>query len=161
MPLLLPSRDTFLVRQNVVILVHEGERGRVLREIRTHNLVPDTGLDQFADIVRYAHNGFPANGANPQYIAVGNGTAAAAASDTILGSEVYRGEISYRYYQTNGIQWELFLGTEYANYYFLTEAGLFSAPSGGNLWGRTIYDPIEKMPSVSVTYQWTWTVSNA
>jgi hypothetical protein len=149
-------KSTFIVVPNVEITVHEGDGGRILRRVRTNNLITDSGLDHMRNLIAYPDADI-STGFTPMYIAVGSGGVAAAAGDTTLGNEIFRGEITQRYPQTHGIEFHLFLTTAQGNGAELTEAGIFHIDTGGTLWSRCTYAAISKSVAISVNYRWTWT----
>lgn len=152
---LLPIRETIAVNPNVEIQVREGRR--LVRTIRAHNLVVNSGLDKLRDLIGYPDPGFDPAGKTPAYMAIGTGATAAAATDTTLGTEVFRKLITARYPQTHGIEFLLDLQTSEANGNTLTEIGLFSESADGILWSRCVHTAITKTALVTVSYRWTWT----
>lgn len=151
-------QSNLVIVPNVVIVVRRGDDDRIIRTIRAHNLIVDTGLNKLRDLVSYPDSAFDPAGKTPAFFAVGTGTTAAAASDTALGTEVFRSSIAQRYPQTKGIEFYLDLRTTDANDSELTEVGLFSEPEDGNLWSRCVHAPITKNNTVTVQYHWTWTL---
>jgi len=113
------------------------------------NLVTNAGKALFANL-------FIGTGTAPTHIALGTGTDAAAASDTALGTEVYR-EAATRSRVT------ITVANDTSQYtytfpidatYSLTEAGLLNAASGGTLCCRQVYTALPVLDADSVKATW-------
>ena len=94
------------------------------------------------------------------HMAVGTGTTAVAAGDTTLETETDRNALSVSggAPSTNTVVhtavWNAGDGTG-----ALTEAGLFSASSGGTMNARTVFSAVNKGASDVLTITWTVTIS--
>lgn len=128
------------------------KNGEVIREI--DNLVVTAGKELLAS--RLAGN----SGSVISYMAVGTGTTAAAVGNTTLATEVDRNALSVSGGTVSGA------GVTYATTWLagdatgaLTEAGLFTAASGGTMLARTVFAAVNKGADDLVTISWTVTVS--
>lgn len=127
------------------------KNGKVEREVK--NLVVTTGKQLVAANL--------AGGSTTlTHMAVGTGSTAAAAGNSALGSEIDRNALttSGGTASSNTVQfdctWAAGDGTG-----ALTEAGLFTASSGGTMLARTVFATVNKGADDTVTISWTVTVS--
>jgi len=94
------------------------------------------------------------------HMGVGSGSGAAAVADTALGSEIDRNALSVSGGAVSGAvvtytcTWSPGDGTG-----ALTEAGLFSASSGGTMLARTVFAVVNKGADDTVTVVWDVTIS--
>jgi len=128
------------------------KNGEVIREI--DNLVVTAGKELLAS--RLAGN----SGSVISYMAVGTGTTAAAVGNTTLATEVDRNALSVSGGTASGA------AVTYSTTWLagdatgaLTEAGLFTASSGGTMLARTVFAAVNKGSDDLVTISWTVTVS--
>ena len=128
------------------------KNGEVIREI--DNLVVTAGKELLAS--RLAGN----SGSVISYMAVGTGTTAAAVGNTTLATELDRNALSVNGGTASGA------AVTYATTWLagdatgaLTEAGLFTASSGGTMLARTVFAAVNKGSDDLVTISWTVTVS--
>lgn len=91
------------------------------------------------------------------HMAIGSGTAAAAAGDTALGSELARVALtatvtgnSIKYVGT----WNAGVGTG-----SVSEAGVFNAASGGTMLCRSVFSALDKAADDSLQIEWTVTLT--
>lgn len=145
------------MRANVGMEVRDAETGKVLHEQRSKNLVVTAGRNVLRDLLRGSLASVSAGTAG--YFAIGTGTTAVAASDTTLGTEVARAAVTSTTVTDGAIVIKYFLPSGTANGSSLTEAGLFTASSGGTMIARTVHDAIAKTSSITITYSWTITFS--
>lgn len=142
----------------VLIQVHDAATGRLLQELRTRNLIVNSGLAFLID----RGKGDTFNIAN--FFAVGTGNNPPAATDTLLGSEVFRTQIATSR-RIGSNQWEIkgFVASGQANGYTLQEFAVFGVPDAntGPMLCRLIYSPISKNTSSTITYIWTGTLAAA
>lgn len=122
---------------------------KVVKEV--DNLVVTAGKNYVADRMKN-------NSTVMGYMAVGTGTTAAAAGDTTLASESDRNALTSTTVTNNEVA---YVGTWAAGdaSVAITEAGLFSASSGGTMLARTVFSAVNKGASDSLTITWTITVS--
>ena len=92
------------------------------------------------------------------HMAVGTGTTAAAAANTTLVSETDRNALTSTTVTNNEIAYVATWAAGDATA-ALTEAGIFSASSGGDMLCRTVFSVVNKGASDSMTITWTVTVS--
>lgn len=165
-----PALTVASLRCNIQISVHRARDKKLLRVIRTKNLMVRSGRRQLRDLIMYPLSAGPVlpaeeefgTPATPNYIEVGSsGTAVADTQETLLGP-VFRKEITLRTPQTSGFKIQLYLDPSEANgsgTQELREVGLFSLITGGLLWARAIHTLINKTNLISVTYDWTFTIT--
>ncbi len=122
---------------------------KVVQEV--DNLVVTAGKNFVADRMKN-------NSTVMGYMAVGTGSTAAAAGNTTLGSESDRNALTSTTVTNNEVA---YVGTWAAGdaSVAITEAGLFSASSGGTMLARTVFSAVNKGASDSLTITWTITVS--
>lgn len=132
-------------------------KGRVRETRHVSNLVVNAGLDWLKD--------FAFNPSTTQtqmgYIGVGSDNTAEAATDTALGSQVARQAVSA---YTAGGTGVLTVDTTFAAGVAtgaLTEAALFDASSGGDMWNRATFSTVNvgAGDSIKVTITITFTAS--
>ena len=115
------------------------------------NLVVTAGKNYVADRIKN-------NSTVMSHMAIGTGTAAAAAGNTALGSESARTALTSSTVTDNEIVYvDTFaagIGTG-----AITEAGIFNASSGGTMLCRTVFSVVNKGASDAMTITWTVTVS--
>ena len=107
-----------------VVLVLTDENGNLKQRQEIKNLVVTTGLDYISDKM-------VSSASTVSHMAIGTGTAAPAASDTALGTELDRNAFSSAS-SSNGVctfnaQWAAGDGTG-----AISEAGIFAGASGGS-----------------------------
>lgn len=104
-----------------------------------HNLIVDKGYDFISDCF-----GNSTRPAAMRYIAVGTGTAAPAATNTALGSEVLRKACTYTHTASSKFFTLNVTFNPGEASAALTEAGVFNATSGGSMFDRVTYPVINK-----------------
>ena len=123
------------------------------KEVReVNNLIVNGGLEMLASRLKDASTTVPS------HMAVGIGTAAAVGSQTALVSESARVAFSNSNLVTTNVtgdslQYIATFGAGVATG-TLTEAGIFNAASSGTMFSRTVFAPINKTASDSVTITW-------
>ena len=120
---------------------------------RIPNLVVTSGRNLVASRLAGA-------GSNITYMGVGSGTTAAAAEQTALTVEIDRNSLTVPAGTASNNT------VEYASTWAagdgtgaLTEAGLFTAASGGTMLARTVFAVVNKGANDSITITWTITIS--
>ena len=115
------------------------------------NLVVTAGKNYVADRIKN-------NSTVMSHMAIGTGTAAAAAGNTALGSESARTALTSSTVTNNEIVYvdTFAAGTGTGA---ITEAGIFNASSGGTMLCRTVFSVVNKGASDAMTITWTVTVS--
>ena len=115
------------------------------------NLVVTAGKNYVADRIKN-------NSTVMSHMAIGTGTAAAAAGNTALGSESARTALTSSTVSSNEI---VYVDTFAAGVGTgaITEAGIFNASSGGTMLCRTVFSVVNKGASDAMTITWTVTVS--
>nr|DAE40588.1 MAG TPA: tail collar fiber protein [Caudoviricetes sp.] len=121
---------------------------------RNHNLITDAGIDFLANSF-----GNATRLSQMAYIAVGTGTAAAANSDTALGTELLRKSAGVTHTAgTTKVTVEATFSAGEATG-ALTEAGILNASTGGILFDRIVFPVINKGASDTVTFTFEITLS--
>lgn len=135
------------------------EYGNLKDERHLDNLIVDTGFEGVAYRIA-PHDGSPAS--DPwNYIAIGTGTEAAAASDTALLGEVARlqdATATYTSTPSKQLQLQVSFGPTVGTGN-IAESGLFNAESGGTMLARQTFTTITKGASDTLTVTWTITLS--
>jgi len=127
------------------------KNGEVVREIP--NTIVTAGKNNIAALITDA-------GAKMTHMAVGTGTTSVAAGNTTLVNETDRNALSVAGGSPSSntvvhtAVWAAGDGTG-----SLTEAGLFSASSGGTMMARTVFSAVNKGASDVLTITWTVTIS--
>ena len=139
--------ENFKVTGAVVIR----KNGEIVKEIP--NTIVTAGKNGIASLITGA-------GSAMTHMGVGTGTTGVVAGDTALETEVDRNALvtSGGVASTNTVEfesvWNAGDGTG-----ALTEAGLFSASTGGTMLARTVFSVVNKSASDILTITWTVTVS--
>ena len=127
-----------------------GPDGQLKDRRKVRNLITTVGRGQVIDRLQAA------SPAVCDYIAIGTGATAAAAGDTILQTEVARGQgtLTQPDAFTDRSVYTFAAGTGTGN---ITEAGRLNAPSAGVLMGRQVFTAVNKTASDSlqITYDFT------
>ena len=115
------------------------------------NLVVTAGKNYVADRIKN-------NSTVMSHMAIGTGTAAAAAGNTALGSESARTALTSSTVTDNEIVYvdTFAAGTGTGA---ITEAGIFNASSGGTMLCRTVFSVINKGAADTLGITWTVTVN--
>ena len=133
---------------NCTIEERDAVTGEVLSVQKVHNKVPDVGITSILGLLC-------GNGQLPiGYFAVGTGTTTPAHGDTALGTEVFRTSVTQQIISGATLMVKLYLDTNSANGYTLTEAGLFDLPTGGDLFAHQVYAGVAKTSANEITYTW-------
>lgn len=136
------------LRANVTVEIRDAA-GRLISTQRQHNLVVTAGRNLVRDLLSNASS------ARLTHLALGTGTATVAATDTTLGTEVFRGALTSLTASAGKLTAVYYLGTGSANGHTLSEAGLFTASSGGTLYARALLaSTIAKTAAISATFTW-------
>lgn len=132
-----------------------GPDGRLKQEQVRHNVFTNYGRSKIVDLLQ----GGVAITA-PDYIAIGTGTNAAAATDTALQTEVARaqGTLTQPDAYTDKCVYTFGAGVGTGS---ITEVGRIDAASSGNLFGRSVDTAIPKgaLDTLEITYNFTYAAS--
>lgn len=133
-------------------IVLKDASGQVKHEQEVKNLVVTTGLGFIASRMK------DATATAMSHMAVGSGTASAAAGDTGLGTELGRVALSSTTVTNNQVVYVASFpaGTGTGA---VTEAGLFNAASSGTMLCRTVFSVVNKGAGDTMSITWTVTVS--
>lgn len=140
------------VRNNVRIAVLD--RAGPARSVEAHNLVTTTGIG----ILRALLDASDTGALGLTHGAIGTGSDAVTATDTALGSEVYRAEIGQ--YSPTGdfvLAVRFYVPSGSANGSSIQEAALFGGENT-DLFARVVFDPIAKTSSVALSINWDITI---
>jgi len=123
--------------------------GEVVRDI--DNLVVTAGKNYVADRMKN-------NSSVMSHMAIGSGTTAAAAGNTALGTQLGRVALTSSTVSNAVVTYvaSFAAGTGTGA---VTEAGIFTASSGGTMLCRTVFSVVNKGSADSMTITWTVTVS--
>jgi hypothetical protein len=145
-----PPSDEATPEDNVTITLR-GPDGEVKQEEKLHNLIVTAGRDAIVDRL--------ASGtAVPTHMAVGTGGTAPVAGNTTLQTELDRNALTSKN-AANGVltmvgDWAAGDATG-----AITEAGIFSASSGGTMFARATFSVINKAAGDTLSITWTFTLS--
>ena len=158
--------------RGTIILELFDEDGHMVDRRECHNLITTAGLTAFASALNWSGitDQAPNLGLNspyllsPLYGAVGTGTAAAAASDTVLGTELARNIVSGAAAANAQLTWSFFFGSSQA-VGTIAEAGVFAGASAvassGILLDHVLITPtVTKSGSQTMTMQVIFTLVN-
>jgi len=161
--MLLNDRDHVL--ENVQIRVlrpldasgFEPQRFEIVDEITSHNLVTTVGKGAIAERMKAS----PGAAGNPiTHMGIGTNATAAAVGNTALGAEVDRNALDSTAVSGAVVTYvATFAAGDPSGTNAITEAGLFSASTSGNMWARVVHGSISKDTSLALQYTWTLTFS--
>lgn len=132
----------------------KGPDGEVKDERTVDNLVVTTGLNYIASRMR------DATATAMSHMAIGSGTATAAAANTALGTELGRVSLTSTTVSGNGVSYVASFGPAVGTG-AITEAGLFNASSGGTMLCRTVFAVVNKEAGDTMSITWTVTIGAA
>ena len=138
--------------------VLRGPDGTVKAERRAHNLVTDVGCAHIADQLASSQDE-----AAMSHMAIGTGSAAPAAEDTTLATELDRNALDSFAQGAGGddhkvayvASWAAGDGTG-----ALVEAGILNAASAGTLLARVVFSVINKGAADTLEITWTLTIAD-
>jgi hypothetical protein len=119
-----------------------------------HNLMVNTGLNHIAALLE---NESAVTGMG--WMGLGSGTAAAAAGDTALGTELGRVALTSKTRTANAVEYEATFPAGTATG-AVTEAAIFNAVAAGDMLARIVFPVMNKAPAAEFVYYWTVTVSD-
>jgi hypothetical protein len=119
-----------------------------IRIIPFTNLETAVGLQLVFDLLK--------NDTNDRltHVGVGSNGSAVASNQTALLNVVFRASITKMTAGGGTMTISFFLPTTAANGITLREAGIFTQPSGGKLFGRVVHTDQLKTPTITLTYIW-------
>lgn len=132
----------------------KGPDGEVKDERTVDNLVVTAGLNYIASRMR------DATATTMSHMAIGSGTATAAAANTALGTELGRVSLTSTTVSGNGVSYVASFGPAVGTG-AITEAGLFNASSGGTMLCRTVFAVVNKEAGDTMSITWTVTIGAA
>lgn len=138
-------------RLNIKII---GPDGQIKQEETVDNLVVTAGLNFIASRIR------DASASVMSHMAVGSGTAPAAAGNTALGTELGRVALTSTTATNNQVAYAASFGAGVGTG-AVTEAGLFSASTGGTMLCRTVFSVVNKEAADTMSITWTVTIGAA
>ena len=131
---------------------HFDKEGNLIEEYEIPNIITNVGKADVADLIGGV-NGIAAF----DYIAIGTGTTAEAATDTALGTEVARGQATKSLITTNVTNdtLQLQFAFNFTSSNAITEAGVFNASTGGDMLCRTTFSAVNVADgdSLQITYK--------
>lgn len=138
-------------RLNIQII---GADGAVKDAREVDNLVVSTGLAYIASRMK------DATATAMSHMAVGSGTATAAAANTALGTELGRVGLTSTTVTANAVAYSASFGPGVGTG-AVTEAGLFNASSAGTMLCRTVFSVVNKDAGDTMAITWTVTIGAA
>jgi hypothetical protein len=145
-----------LKAKGVLQLTLIDEAGNI-KSVDTHNLVVNTGLAYIASRMRDTTQGVMT------HMAIGSGTAAAAAADAALGSQLARVILDSTTIVTTAVVGD---SVQYVSTFAagtgtgaVTEAGLFNSGTSGTMLCRTVFPVINKGDLDTLVITWKVTVA--
>lgn len=128
--------------------------GSVKQEQTVKNLVVTAGLDFIASRMKDTTSGAMS------HMAIGTGTASAAAGNTALGSEAARVALTSTTVTANSVSYvATFPAGTPASLSAITEAGILNASSGGTMLCRTVFAAVNKDVGDTLSITWSVTIS--
>jgi hypothetical protein len=138
------------VSANVQVTVQDADTGAILSQQEHKNLVVSGGLNLIRDLL----DGDAVAGLT--HFAVGTDTSPVSATQTTLGTEVFRDTVTQRTSNTQQLIVSYYLASGSANGNTLSEAGLFNDATTGTMFARVLLNPaVPKSSAVAVTLNWT------
>ena len=146
-------RDNLDIKANVIIDVTDVKTGKLLKQIKKHNMFVTAGKNVLRDFM----NGSIVTGLT--HMAIGTDNTTVTLSDVLLGTEVYRDTFTNTTSTSAQLTLKYYLSSTEANGNTLTEAGLFGngatvTTDSGSMFARVIYTGIVKTTSIAVTITW-------
>lgn len=138
-------------RLNIQII---GSDGNIKDEVNVDNLVVTTGLGFIASRMK------DATASVMSHMALGSGTAPAAAGNTALGTELGRVALTSTTVTNNAVAYAATFGPGVGTG-AVTEAGLFNALSAGTMLCRTVFSVVNKEAGDTMAITWTVTIGAA
>jgi len=141
-----------------LIAVLKDKDGNEKQRVEKENLIVNGGKD---GIVEQLLND-PAI-AVPSHMGIGEGTTEPSVSDTSLVDEKGTRQTLTKERELNEIEMFAVFGPDepVAETISITEAGIFNASAGGDLWARITFGVVTKEPEDTFDVTWTWQVKNA
>jgi len=141
-----------MINEDLTLAGHLSIRlnGEVVQDVP--NLVVTTGKNFVASRIK------DTTSAAMSHMAIGTGTAAAAAGQTTLSAEADRNTLTSTTVSNNTVTYVATFGAGEGTG-AIVEAGLFNASSSGTMFCRTVFSVVNKGASDSMTITWVITVS--
>lgn len=143
--------DNFVITGTPTITL-TGSDGKVKEKFTIKNLVVQEGKNWLAA------RAIGAAASVMTHMAIGDNTTAANSSNTALGSELGRVQITSSSVATNTITYVASFGAGVATG-AITEAGIFNASSSGSMLCRTTFNVVNKDASDILSISWAVTVN--
>ena len=131
-----------------------GPDGKVKDERTVDNLVVTSGLGYIASRMK------DATASVMSHMAIGSGTATAAAGNTALGTELGRVALTSTTVSGNGVSYVATFGPAVGTG-AVTEAGLFNGATSGTMLCRTVFSVVNKDAGDTMSITWTVTIGAA
>jgi hypothetical protein len=145
--------DTLKIIGHINLKLYD-ENGLLKEERDLHNLVVTAGKNALAAWLASATQA----DYFMKYIALGTGVTAPVSTDTTLQSELATRVVGNITSSTNIWQNQATFGAG-VNTGALTEAGLFSASSGGTMFARQVFPVVNKASGDSIVFTWQVSIS--
>ena len=135
--------DAITIKGTVHVQHHR--HGRLVREQHVHNLVTASGRNAIRDLMAGGTD-------HPAEMAVGTSSTTPVSSDTSLGNQVFRKDITQTTSGAQLVTFRVYLTSGEGNGSILREAGIFT--TAGVLVARVVFDAVEKSSSDTLTIAW-------
>jgi len=146
------------LRMKAKLIIKKIRNGKIVEQRVLENIITNVGKAQAAGLL----NGVVTTPF--QYIAIGTGTTAAAATDTALENEIARKSASTSRKTTSVTNdtavWEASFSSAdgLSGSAAITESGLFDSSTGGNMLARRTFDPVNVNWDAGDSIQVTWEI---
>lgn len=147
-------KDGLKLRGTVVGVLRDKD-GRVKQTIKRENLIVHVGRDGIADQLL---NSPTIN--VPSHMGLGEGTTEPSLNDTALADEKGSRSSISKSRTNNEVEFSAVFGPNQPidSTMEITEAGLFNASSGGDMWARITFGVVTKEPADTFDLTWTWVI---
>jgi len=144
------------IKYNLIVETENVKTGEKKQQ-KIHNLITTLGKNVIRDLI--GNDGI----SGIQYFAVGTGNTTPAIGDTLLDTEVFRGQITSFLKGSGTITAKYYLSSTQGNGNDLEEAGLFgrdatSSADTGDLIARALFTQISKTSLLKITFTWLITI---
>lgn len=145
------EKEILNLKYNIVLKRVERLTGKILDELKVHNLVTTVGKEQVNDFL--AGNVVT----EPTHIAIGEGTTSPTVGDTALENESLRQSATVSEPSSVSTEYTTTFSPGSGQSFAITELGLFNSGAGGDMFNRATFtarninDAIDLIATVTVT----------
>ena len=147
-----------LTFKGVFVGVLKDKNGKEKQRIEKDNLIVNGGMDGIADQLLNSPT-IPV----PSHMGLGEGTTSPTVGDTALEDERGTRQTLTKERELNEVEFYAVFGPNepVGETMEITEAGIFNAGSGGDMWARITFGIVTKEPADTFDVTWTWQIKNA